>query len=89
MSKSGTDLLVESLMMCDVNTRMKAVSKLLASVITIKIMERRLVLVYEGEEEKVNKMLSNGWEIVKMSASVTNLGMQKPSVCYLYMIKGK
>lgn len=52
-------------------------------------MERRLVLVYEGEEEKVNKMLSNGWEIVKMSASVTNLGMQKPSVCYLYMIKGK
>lgn len=51
-------------------------------------MERRLVLVYEGEEEKVNKMLSNGWEIIKMSASVTNLGMQKPSVCYLYMVKG-
>ena len=36
MSKSGTDLLVESLMMCDVNTRMKAVSKLLASVMLDK-----------------------------------------------------
>ena len=32
MSKSGTDLLVESLMRCDINTRIKAVSKLLASV---------------------------------------------------------
>ena len=36
MSKSGTDLLVESLMMCDINTRMKAVSKLLASVMLDK-----------------------------------------------------
>ena len=52
-------------------------------------MEGRLVLVYEGEEKKVNEMLSNGWEIVQMSASVTNLGMQKPSVCYLYMVNGK
>ena len=36
MSKSGTDLLVESLMRCDVNTRMKAVSKMLASVMLDK-----------------------------------------------------
>lgn len=36
MGKSGTDLLVEPLMRCDISTRVKAVSKLLASVMLDK-----------------------------------------------------
>ena len=36
MSKSETDLLVESLMRWDINTKMKAASKLLASVMLDK-----------------------------------------------------
>lgn len=54
MSKSGTDLLVESLMRCDINTRMKAVSKLLASVMLDK----------DTMELESNVVFGNGVSIV-------------------------